>query len=95
MITKMFDAKIFVFRERHGASPRKCTRIKVQRGLLTLALSEKFAGLYLPRAARFDPVFPTFHNIVRNEVTLNPNNIMRTERTKKPIIKYSLLFNVI
>jgi len=73
----------------NGASLRKCTRIKVQHGLLTLALSEKFAGLYLPRAARFDPVFPTFHNIVRNEVTLNPNNIMRMERMKKPIIKYS------
>lgn len=58
LITKMLDAKIFVSRERRGASSRKCTRIKVQRGLLTLALSEKFAGLYLPRAARFDPVFP-------------------------------------
>lgn len=58
LITKMLDAKIFVSRERHRASSRKCTGIKVQRGLLTLALSEKFAGLYLPRAARFDPVFP-------------------------------------
>lgn len=77
LITEMLDAKIFVSRERHGASSGKCARIKVQHGLLTLALSEKFAGLYLPRAARFDPVFPTFRNIVRNEVTLSPSNIMR------------------
>lgn len=74
LITEMLDAKIFVSRERRGASSRKCAGIKVQHGLLTLALSEKFAGFYLPRAARFDPVFSPFHNIVRNEVTLDPSS---------------------